>query len=112
MQKKKIAVIFGGNSTEYEVSLQSAFSVFENINKEKFDIVPIGITRNGDWYHYTGKKEKIANNTWFEDNENLYSVAVSQNRSVKGFTQETEYFLPQSFLCLVDISLIIKTGYR
>ena len=81
MQKKKIAVIFGGNSTEYEVSLQSAFSVFENINKEKFDIVPIGITRNGDWYHYTGKKEKIANNTWFEDNENLYSVAVSQNRS-------------------------------
>ena len=62
MQKKKIAVIFGGNSTEYEVSLQSAFSVFENINKEKFDIVPIGITRNGDWYHYTGKKEKIANN--------------------------------------------------
>lgn len=87
MQKKKIAVIFGGNSTEYEVSLQSAFSVFENINKEKFDIVPIGITRNGDWYHYTGKKEKIANNTWFEDNENLYSVAVSQNRSVKGFIE-------------------------
>ena len=83
MQKKKIAIIFGGNSTEYEVSLQSAFSVFENINKEKFDIVPIGITRNGDWYHYTGKKEKIANNTWFEDNENLYSVAVSQNRSVR-----------------------------
>lgn len=59
MQKKKIAVIFGGNSTEYEVSLQSAFSVFENINKEKFDIVPIGITRNGDWYHYTGKKERL-----------------------------------------------------
>ena len=35
MQKKKIAIIFGGNSTEYEVSLQSAFSVFENINKER-----------------------------------------------------------------------------
>lgn len=69
MQKKKIAVIFGGNSTEYEVSLHSAFSVSENINKEKIDIVPIGITRNGDWYHYTGKKEKIANNTWFEDND-------------------------------------------
>lgn len=32
MQKKKIAVIFGGNSTEYEVSLQSASAVFENIN--------------------------------------------------------------------------------
>lgn len=56
MQKKKIAIIFGGNSTEYEVSLQSAFSVFENINKEKFDIVPIRY-RNGDWYHYTGKRK-------------------------------------------------------
>ena len=44
MQKKKIAVIFGGNSTEYEVSLQSACSVFENINTDKFDIIPIGIT--------------------------------------------------------------------
>lgn len=62
MIKKRIAIIFGGNSTEYEVSLQSASAVFENINTKKFDIVPIGITRNGDWYHYTGKKEKIATN--------------------------------------------------
>ena len=87
MSRKKIAVVFGGNSTEYEVSLQSAFSVFENISTEKFDIIPIGITRDGQWYHYTGEKEKICNNTWFEDNENLYLVAVSQNRSAKGFLE-------------------------
>lgn len=87
MQKKKIAVIFGGNSTEYEVSLQSAFSVFENINTNKFDIIPIGITRSGEWYHYTGEKEKILNNTWFEDSKNLCPVVVSQNRSVKGFLE-------------------------
>ena len=87
MGKKIIAVIFGGNSTEYEVSLQSASSVFENINKDKFERVPIGITRNGDWYHYTGKTERIANNTWIEDSKNLHSVVVSQNRSVKGFLE-------------------------
>lgn len=87
MQKKIIAIIFGGNSTEYEVSLQSAFSVFENINKNKFEIVPIGITRNGEWYHYTGDIKKIADNTWFSDKENLCSVAVSQNCSVKGFLE-------------------------
>ena len=69
MQKKKIAVIFGGNSTEYEVSLQSAFSVFENINHDKYDIIPIGITRNGDWYHYKGRYENIANNTWSGDRD-------------------------------------------
>lgn len=89
MQKKKIAVIFGGNSTEYEVSLQSAFSVFENINTNRYDIIPIGITKSGEWYHYTGEKEKIVDNTWFEDIKNLCSVVVSQNRSVKGFLELT-----------------------
>ncbi len=87
MQKKKLAVIFGGNSTEYEVSLQSAYSVFENINKEKFDVIPIGITRDGEWYHYTGKIEKIANNTWFTDYDDLYSVSFSQSRRLKGFME-------------------------
>ena len=87
MKKKRIVVIFGGNSTEYEVSLQSASSVFENVNKEKFEIIPIGITRNGEWYHYRGDIEKIAENTWFTDEKNLYSVAVSQDRSIKGFIE-------------------------
>ncbi len=84
MQKKRIAVIFGGNSTEYEVSLQSAYSVFENIDREKFDVLPIGITRGGDWYHYTGDLSKLPDNTWFEDKEQLRPVAVSQSRSDKG----------------------------
>lgn len=87
MQKKKIAVIFGGNSTEYEVSLQSASSVFENINTNKFNVIPIGITRNGEWYHYTGEKDKISNNTWFEDSETLCPVVALGNRSVKGFLE-------------------------
>ena len=52
MKKQKIAVIFGGNSTEYEVSLQSATAVLKNINSERFDILPIGINRAGDWFHY------------------------------------------------------------
>ena len=47
MEKKRIAVLFGGNSSEYEVSLQSASSVLENINREKYEVVPIGITRQG-----------------------------------------------------------------
>ncbi len=85
MQKKKIAIIFGGNSTEYEVSLQSATAVFENIDTDKYAVFPIGITREGEWYHYTGKTEKISDNTWFRETKELHPVAVSQNRSVKGF---------------------------
>lgn len=86
--KKRIAIIFGGNSTEYEVSLQSAEAVFENIDREKFEVLPIGITRGGDWYHYTGRLEKIPENTWFEDVENLHFVAVSQNPSIKGLLEK------------------------
>jgi D-alanine---D-serine ligase len=90
MQKKRIAIIFGGNSTEYEVSLQSAFSVFENINTDKYDIFPIGITRGGEWFHYTGDTKNIPDNSWTEDTENLHSVIVSQNRSVKGIMEFNE----------------------
>lgn len=87
MHKKRIAVIFGGNSTEYEVSLQSAAAVLEHINNDKFEVVPIGITRDGDWYHYTGEYDKIADNTWCSDNNYMRPVVVSVNRSVKGFLE-------------------------
>lgn len=87
MKKKKIAVIFGGNSTEYEVSLQSVSSVLEAMDSDKYDIVPIGITRDGDWYHYKGLYENIANDTWAEDRENLYPVTVAVSRSQKGLLE-------------------------
>lgn len=87
MQKKKVAVIFGGNSTEYEVSLQSAAAVLQNLDTNKMDVVPIGITREGEWYHYTGAVENIIYNTWFSDYEHLYPVIISQNYSVNGFLE-------------------------
>lgn len=87
MRKKTIAVIFGGNSTEYEVSLQSAFSVLENLNKEKYDIIMIGITREGDWYRYRGRLEKIPENAWCEDSACLTPVTVSVSRSDRGLLE-------------------------
>lgn len=107
MKKKRIAVIFGGNSTEYEVSLKSASSVLEHINTDRFDVVAIGITRDGRWYHYTGKTEKISDNTWFEDSHSLHPVAVSQNPGVKGFLElEAERF----HIVKVDLAFIVLHG--
>lgn len=87
MKRKKIAVIFGGKSTEYEVSLQSAASVLENISREKYEVISIGITREGDWYHYTGETKKLSDDTWFQDKDHLCPVVVSQNVSIKGFLE-------------------------
>jgi len=48
-RKKRVAVIFGGRSGEHEVSLASAVSVISALDKEKYEILPVGITKSGRW---------------------------------------------------------------
>ena len=47
--KIKVAVVFGGRSVEHEVSIVTAMQVFENINREKYEVIPVYIDRNGRW---------------------------------------------------------------
>lgn len=54
MRKLNVCVLFGGISPEHEVSLRSAESVLNNLNKEKYNIFPVGITKDGDWILYAG----------------------------------------------------------
>ena len=61
MSKTKLGVIFGGMSTENEVSIMSAKSILENLNKEKYDIYPIYISKDGNWYKGNQSQEKITN---------------------------------------------------
>src|SRR5271169_5494794 len=49
MTKLRVGVLFGGRSGEHEVSLLSAASVLNAIDRKKFDVVPIGITKDGHW---------------------------------------------------------------
>ena len=49
MTKLRVGVLFGGRSGEHEVSLLSAASVLNAIDKKKYDVVPIGITKEGRW---------------------------------------------------------------
>jgi D-alanine-D-alanine ligase len=49
MKKLRVGILFGGRSGEHEVSLLSAASVLKAINKEKYEMVPIGITKDGRW---------------------------------------------------------------
>ena len=59
MNKLKIGVIFGGKSTEHDVSIVSGTSVIKNLNKEKYDILPIYISENGDWFLYKKELKEI-----------------------------------------------------
>ncbi len=62
--KKKICVIFGGKSPEHDISLKSATSVINNLDKDKYQIITIGITKDGKWYLYTGDTAKIESGEW------------------------------------------------
>lgn len=53
MSKIKLGVIFGGQSTEHDVSVVSGTSVIKNLSKEKYEINPIYISKEGTWYKYT-----------------------------------------------------------
>lgn len=85
--KKNIAVIFGGHSSEYSISLQSAFYVLENLDSRKYNVIPVGITQQGDWYHYNGEYSKIPEDTWILDRDKLVRVVVSNSRSVRGLIE-------------------------
>lgn len=52
--KKTIALIFGGKSSEHEVSLRSAKNVAAALDKTKFDFILVGISKEGSWYRFSG----------------------------------------------------------
>ncbi len=80
MSKLTVAVLFGGQSSEHEVSLVSANTVITNINKEIYDVVLIGITKDGRWLHVE-KQEDIASGEWLNSNT---TAVISPDTSQKG----------------------------
>lgn len=60
----KIGILFGGKSEEHEVSCISAYSIYNNIDREKFDVYLIGITKNGKFKHFVGDIEQLMDCTW------------------------------------------------
>ncbi len=71
MDKLSVGIIFGSNSTEYEVSLVSASSVIRNIDRERFDVVMIGISRDGRWFSYFGDVDSIENGSWIDSDKKV-----------------------------------------
>ncbi len=54
MKNVSVCILFGGISPEHEVTLRSAESVLNNIDKEKYHVLPVGITREGQWILFGG----------------------------------------------------------
>ena len=80
MNKLSVCILFGGMSPEHEVSLRSAESVLNNIDKEKYHVYPVGITKEGKWIYFGGKDySMLPAGTWTQHPDNR-QAAISPVR--------------------------------
>ena len=80
MKKRNICVLFGGMSPEHEVSLRSAEAILNNMDPEKYNIFPVGITKDGRWILYGDTNyAAIADGSWL-DCVNNKEAAISPVR--------------------------------
>lgn len=81
MAKKKlrIGILFGGRSGEHEVSLLSAASVLKAIDKKKYEVVPIGITKDGQWVMAADAERLLAGDT---TKEKVLEQVIAQGAAV------------------------------
>jgi D-alanine-D-alanine ligase len=85
MNKKLLCVIFGGVSPEHEVSCVSAAFVIRNIDRAKFDLVEIGITKDGRWILTDAVPEKLENGEWISEKGNaevVFSPSRGENAGI------------------------------
>jgi len=81
MNPLNIAVLFGGCSPEYGVSLESAYAVITHMDRSKYRPVLIGISPAGRWFYYTGDIERIREDAW--QGAGAVPAAVSPDREEK-----------------------------
>ncbi|MGI6113246.1 MAG: D-alanine--D-alanine ligase family protein [Mahellales bacterium] len=62
--KLKVGIIFGGQSGEHDVSLMSVSSIIKNMDRDKYELILIGITKEGKWLLYRGDEELIEGGGW------------------------------------------------
>ncbi|GAF63455.1 D-alanine-D-alanine ligase [Bacillus sp. TS-2] len=96
MNKKNIAVIFGGVSSEHQVSITSATAVMEGLPSDKYDITPIIISQKGSWYLFDQPLNELANNDW-EERLSLKRVLISTDHQKPGliiFDKEHLQYVP------------------
>ena len=77
MKKLNVCILFGGMSPEHAVSLRSAESVLNNLNPEKYHIIPVGITRDGRWLHFNSTDYSLLPGGKWETHPDNCPAAIS-----------------------------------
>ncbi len=104
MSKLRLAILFGGASSEHEISLRSSASVLSGLDKSKYDISVVGITRTGDWYYLPKvTPEAIEKDTW--QSLEKYECTLSLSRKSSGL-----YIFESRELFPIDVLFPVMHG--
>ncbi len=82
---KNVLVLFGGASSEHDVSTVSACSVLKHIPADKYTIYMMGITKEGQWYLYEGDVDALPEDAWLKSGK-CTPAFVSPDRGIHGIT--------------------------
>lgn len=83
LAKMRVAVIFGGASSEHDISCISASAVAEALDADKYEVYKIGITQRGRWLLYPGGTEGMCTPDWHE-NPDVVPAILSPDRTTRG----------------------------
>lgn len=103
MKKTKVGILFGGKSTEHEVSLQSAKNILDALDQEKYEVTLIGIDKEGHWYlndnsRFLLRGDASGQSLFTEGAKNVSLVPGSEN-------QQLVYTADQSSVGDVDVDV-------
>lgn len=84
----KLCVIFGGKSSEHEVSCKSAYNILKKLDKEKYEIIKFGITKQGATWLYKGDDESLLDGSW--ENHDCEPCVISHCPKTEGLILLTD----------------------
>ena len=110
--KLNVAVVFGGKSTEHEVSVISALQAIENLDKEKYNVIPIYMDKKGDFYY--SKNNLLSDSKNYKDIksllskcDNVYFVKIKNNTYIKSVNEK---LFGSKLNQLIDIAFPVVHG--
>lgn len=87
MDKLNIALLFGGMSSEHEVSRRSSAAIYMNLDKEKYDIYKVGITKDGRWLLTEAEPSEMEDGSWEKKSDNK-TAYITPDRSIGGLVTQ------------------------
>lgn len=100
MSRIKVAVLFGGVSNEHDISLISAANIISAVPEDKYEVIPIGITKKGRWLYYPGDISRIASGGW-ESNPDCVPAVILPDPMYKGVLK-----IPDNSCSLTKIDVV------